>query len=272
MTDINYLYIPDSSQQIIETELRVLQEMEESLIKCRQISVNGNSRLIFDTDRYTSITSVLNRANADIYLEKIIRVLISIKDQGFMGYGRVVLDPDKVYVDTLDQSVRLLYIPVYDSVDGKETESDFVGILQGLLQKNEIISSSKNAKKFLKASKQGGISLQGLYDQMFLNNSIKLVSKKHGIVFDIDQDSFAIGKEDRICQGLIADNPAVSRIHCLITKVQGHMYIQDMGSVNGTFLNKNSLMANKRYEFFESDQIRIADVDFQVVQGGDLND
>ncbi len=57
---------------------------------------------------------------------------------------------------------------------------------------------------------------------------------------EISNNDFVIGK-DKSADAVIAFNPAISRRHCKITYENEQYYLQDMGSSNGTFLNKKPI-------------------------------
>lgn len=53
--------------------------------------------------------------------------------------------------------------------------------------------------------------------------------------------------------------PKISREHCRIELVEGHFYISDMGSTNGTYLNGKPVLRKER--IFSGDVIGIGDED-----------
>jgi predicted component of type VI protein secretion system len=60
------------------------------------------------------------------------------------------------------------------------------------------------------------------------------------------------------CTAVISD-PSVSRVHASITQRAGTMFIQDMGSKNGTFLNGSRIGSNP-VPLQVGDGVRIGDV------------
>jgi len=57
--------------------------------------------------------------------------------------------------------------------------------------------------------------------------------------FPIIQSRTIIGRESNRSD-VIIDDPTVSAIHCVITFERGNFYLQDLGSLNGTYVNPTS--------------------------------
>jgi len=72
-----------------------------------------------------------------------------------------------------------------------------------------------------------------------------------------DIDLFALGVEDA---------RTASRRHCRIFMRENQFYIEDMGSMNGTFLNGTPLTPSTPYQLLEGDQIVAGRVVFNFVR------
>lgn len=57
----------------------------------------------------------------------------------------------------------------------------------------------------------------------------------------------------------VYSGPKISREHCRIELIEGHFYISDMGSTNGTYLNGKPVKRKER--LFAGDVIGIGDTD-----------
>lgn len=72
--------------------------------------------------------------------------------------------------------------------------------------------------------------------------------------FVLEEDSFLIGKDTKIANGvLVADT--VSRIHARIYRQEGHYYIEDLNSTNGTYLNGQELFYRQPAKLEAMDRI-----------------
>ena len=57
---------------------------------------------------------------------------------------------------------------------------------------------------------------------------------------------------------------AVSRVHASIEQRAGNWYLKDMNSRNGTWVNEQELYGEEEQELINGDQIRFADLIYQV--------
>lgn len=80
----------------------------------------------------------------------------------------------------------------------------------------------------------------------------------------VTSSEYLIGKNPSMVNGAVTHNPAISRVHCKITYMNGRYYITDMGSANGTYLNQIRLNSNDTMELHSGDTIRLANSDFIV--------
>lgn len=93
-------------------------------------------------------------------------------------------------------------------------------------------------------------------------SDISLIILETGEYKTIDKPSFTIGKSD-LCD-LILDEHYLSRRHALITRDNSSWYIEDLGSTNGTYVNKVKVKDGKRTRLLSGDTIKLANVKMQV--------
>jgi pSer/pThr/pTyr-binding forkhead associated (FHA) protein len=110
---------------------------------------------------------------------------------------------------------------ILDPILGSEQEID--------VESSEVITSLQSGKALL-------LSLDSL-SQRFL----------------IDSELEYIGREPTV--GIFLNDHSVSRKHAEITKRQDKWYIEDVGSLNGTYVNQN--MIEKQVEIKSGDSIQI---------------
>lgn len=72
-----------------------------------------------------------------------------------------------------------------------------------------------------------------------------------------------VGKE-RMQVDIILPSEAVSRVHAEFVEEEGTLYVQDLGSTNGTYLNAKRLSGYQKTEVHEGDELRIADLVYLV--------
>lgn len=89
-----------------------------------------------------------------------------------------------------------------------------------------------------------------------------LLRRKNGENHVIDKNKYTIGKDSLHVDLCIKDNCAISRQHAVVEARDGVMYITDLGSTNGTFLNGKRLAQGQANELHYGDTILIADEEF----------
>lgn len=89
-----------------------------------------------------------------------------------------------------------------------------------------------------------------------------LLRRKNGENHVIDKTKYTIGKDSLHVDLCIKDNCAISRQHAVVEAKDGAMYITDLGSTNGTFLNGKRLAQGQANELHYGDTILIADEEF----------
>lgn len=80
----------------------------------------------------------------------------------------------------------------------------------------------------------------------------------------VSKGEFIIGKKEELCDFAILFNPAISRQHAKIISSNGRVYIEDLGSANGTFLNEARLAPNSREALNVGDKLKFANSNFLV--------
>ena len=67
------------------------------------------------------------------------------------------------------------------------------------------------------------------------------IRTRTGERIDLDKAEFKIGHKASDVDYVISDNPAISRVHCVITKNNGVCFVRDNHSTNGTYINGDRL-------------------------------
>ncbi len=84
-------------------------------------------------------------------------------------------------------------------------------------------------------------------------------------VLSIDRDSFTIGRSTQ--SQIVVDSGAASRQHARLSRVPGGWWIQDLGSLNGTYVNDVRV---ERGTIAHGDRVQIGDVFFKHLSGSDV--
>lgn len=117
-----------------------------------------------------------------------------------------------------------------------------------------------------------GVTLYGILSidkgskKSFSAGTLTLVSLnlEPKVKFHVNKSEFVLGRQEGVADGVILNHRTVGRRHCLITQARGQYYIQDLNSVNGTFVNNRRLMGNHKTKINKGDLIRLSRVEFVV--------
>lgn len=90
-----------------------------------------------------------------------------------------------------------------------------------------------------------------------------LVEKKHGkeFVHKLEAFPFTIGKMKDLVDLPLSDY-SVSRMHARIFEEDGYLYVTDLGSTNGTYLNGISINQEEKLQLETGDELRVGKVEF----------
>ncbi|MCH2212147.1 MAG: FHA domain-containing protein [Fuerstiella sp.] len=88
----------------------------------------------------------------------------------------------------------------------------------------------------------------------------QLLPVNGGAPVTLDRPVTVVGRSARLCD-LPLKNTAVSKIHCILVKTDGLIYMRDLGSTNGTRVNGQRVL---RGALLPGDQISFSGSAFQV--------
>jgi len=91
----------------------------------------------------------------------------------------------------------------------------------------------------------------------------QLIPVDGGKPIDIDQDVTLVGRMEGACD-LLIDQSSVSKLHCLIVKTDGLLFVRDLGSTNGTKVNGQRVT---RGALLPGDELAFASAIFRIRLG-----
>lgn len=89
---------------------------------------------------------------------------------------------------------------------------------------------------------------------------VRLVPLDGGRSIELAQDLTLVGRQEG-CD-LMLDHKSVSKIHCVLVKGDGIVFLRDLGSTNGTRVNGQRV---RRAALMSEDQISIAKYGFRII-------
>ena len=93
----------------------------------------------------------------------------------------------------------------------------------------------------------------------------QLQSVKGDQTIRISRDLTVVGRRPEICD-LVIPSDSISKIHCVIAKTDGLLFVRDLGSTNGTRVNGQRIT---RGAVLPGDELAFASVKFKVHLGPD---
>ncbi|RMG37175.1 MAG: FHA domain-containing protein [Planctomycetota bacterium] len=93
----------------------------------------------------------------------------------------------------------------------------------------------------------------------------KLISLDNGRAIPITNDITIVGRKRGVCD-ICLDSNSVSKLHCLIVKTDGLLFVRDLGSTNGTKVNGQKIT---RGALLPGDELAFASARFKVFLGPD---
>lgn len=282
----NIALLLTDNDDFLPTEYKMIQGQKEvSLAKCTQVIFNGKIQLFYLTDTYSPLTELLGRLNGsqfEMVICNLISSVVKINQNGFLSILKLDIDFDHIMVDEKTLECTLLYYPVkevlyrtgFEFDDALEKQiSDSVSrysalasvkinqILKLLSDKTESLEDVHNYLRAEKAAASAVLPRDERYEQTMI---LKAVNAPSQFEMEINKDEFVIGKSRNGTDGMIPFNKAVSRIHCKVCRTTGGYTIVDLGSANGTFLNRQRLTPNQPYPLKRGDSLRISNSEFIV--------
>ncbi|MAG92492.1 MAG: hypothetical protein CMJ48_01900 [Planctomycetaceae bacterium] len=91
----------------------------------------------------------------------------------------------------------------------------------------------------------------------------QLIPIDGGRPLDLVKDVTVVGRKRGICD-LLVENSSVSKLHCVIVKTDGLLFIRDLGSTNGTKVNGQRVT---RGALLPGDELAFAKARFRVHLG-----
>lgn len=98
---------------------------------------------------------------------------------------------------------------------------------------------------------------------------LKLLNRRENLSFKIDEAytldrSLSIGREDR--NGIVLGDPFLSKRHAQFTVKDGKVFLEDLKSRNGTFVNGNRLKNEEVIALSDGDKIKMGNIEFLFIK------
>lgn len=264
-----------------QTAYKILQnQAEHTFIPCYKSMWNGKVRLSYPIGSYHS----LYRYNGQLLPEHIIEIITEIckhvdsfKMNGLIQPETIDLSYDSIFLDEA-LSVHMICVPLAIS-STPETQVSFELAVkellceiiekaqcqqdEGLLLLYQDCKDSKNTSEHIFLNlKMKKYSSAGPMDNS--RAGIQLCGITNGQNIWIDMEECILGKSPEYAHKVIEGSSSVSRKHCRICWRNGQFFIEDMGSLNHTYVNGILVKNGECIPLQTGDMIQIADLEYEV--------
>ena len=288
----NFLYILNDSNDFFATGYRMMQNQNNmSFVRCMKLLYNGKLALYYDTRAcrpFENLLPILNSSSFLNLVSNLLRSVLEVKNNGLLSCQNIDLAFEKFYVNGRNLTVCLIYTPWQ-----KHLFADYAGFDMQLrtslteaihrypaLQSPATASLERNlSDPSLSLSSLSGyvrgsggtppVSESNIPSRRVENpiQQLRLIALRTPTQFElvVDRDEYIIGRKADAVHGVIPFNGAIGRVHCKITRSGFGYRIEDLGSANGTYVNRQRLLPHKPVAIKNGDLIRLANSDFQVL-------
>lgn len=276
-----------------EIGCRILeQEHMDQMLPYKRIQQNGREKLIFQAegDHIVRLMDEMPKFGEDrrvdllyemIYLNK------KVEENGFLKKECIWYKYDNIYYDRDKDCIMTAVLPI----TGELRYADDTGWYDRFEETVEHIVSgvpdekAAYARKVVQMLRAGKMSLEealgetgricrkasgdtGVDAHSGQSAVLKLLYSGKGgrYEFLVSDDDFLIGRNEEHADGVIplALSRAVSRKHCLITRMNQKYFVQDLESVNHTLVNGIMVPPYELMELENNDILSVGDIEFRV--------
>ncbi len=295
----NFAYILTDNTDFLPTEYKVLHSQNDAVfVKCIRLLYNGKIQFYYRTAGYRSLAALIPALDAEKFLTVVSGILsdvIHIKSIGFLSCRNVDISFERIYVDVSTCRVRMIYLPVRDGFFADEAafENQLRTALIRLASEHSVLNSP-GTKRLVSDLSDGLLSLEALAGRI-RGGAIAMPERETGpantrggsqktgissapgrmrlialntsetVILHVNKDSYVIGKKPSAVDGVVSFNNMISRVHCRIIRNGSRYIVEDLGSANGTWVNRVRLMNNQKMPIQNGDILRLANSDFQVL-------
>ena len=93
-----------------------------------------------------------------------------------------------------------------------------------------------------------------------------LKREKTNEIIKITKSPFKIGRSNNVVDYVITDNKSISRSHATLIIKNDVCYIIDNGSLNGTYINGNSIVPDEEKSLKNGDRIKLYNEQFTYLK------
>lgn len=252
-----------------------------NILTGKKVSLRGKEKYKVSTKEYVALTEALPQLSTEQIIKLIHDIFFAIKkieDGNLISKCGLWCKYEHLFYDEKTDEIKFVVIPVSedpvykDELSFDERLKECVNFIAGYLPfnyKTSILEKMDSAKDLIAYAKE---IIYPKYETTLLKENIKK-SRKLSLIYLKDKDmvdflmeksELTIGKtgEDVDCKFPLSE--AVSRLHCKIIKQKENFFIQDLDSLNHTYVNGEYVPPFELMELSDRDLITLGDVELRV--------
>ncbi|MDE7322957.1 MAG: FHA domain-containing protein [Lachnospiraceae bacterium] len=276
-----------------EIGCRILeQEHMDQMLPYRRSQQNGREKLIFQAEGENTVRLIneipkFGEARLVDLLYEMIYLNKKVEENGFLKKECIWYKYDNIYFNRDKDCFMVAVLPITgefryaDDTGWYDQFEDTVKNIVSFLPPEK----AEYAKKIVRLLKSGKVQMEealaeigyigckisgytgvdsGLGQKVMLK--LLYIGKSGRLEFLVGDNDFLIGRNPEAVDGVITleMSKAVSRKHCLITKMNQKYFVQDLESVNHTLVNGIMIPPYELMELENNDILSVGDIEFRV--------
>lgn len=258
------------------------------MLPFKRMEQNGKEKLLFQISKFIPLSEmvpILGQNEIIDVLYAMIFMTQKVEENGFLKKECIWCKYEHIYYDEASKKPLFAVLPIskeFRYADGMDWNNRFLDAITHVasflppVKFNRVLNlvslwrtEQMDCEAVLEAINELGSGMSG----MLVDRTVEEPEKKLSLVysgregtyqFDVSGEEFVIGKNPDVVDGAIQLSDAMSRKHCKIIKQSNRFFVQDLGSVNHTFVNGEYIPPFELMELNQSDILTLADIDLRV--------
>lgn len=258
------------------------------MLPFKRMEQSGKEKLLFQISKFIPLSEmvpILGQNEIIDILYAMIFMTQKVEENGFLKKECIWCKYEHIYYDEASKKPLFAVLPIskeFRYADGMDWNNRFLDAITHVasflppVKFNRVLNlvslwrtEQMDCEAVLEAINELGSGMSG----MLVDRTVEEPEKKLSLVysgregtyqFDVSGEEFVIGKNPDVVDGAIQLSDAMSRKHCKIIKQSNRFFVQDLGSVNHTFVNGEYIPPFELMELNQSDILTLADIDLRV--------
>ncbi len=276
----NFAYILSKNEDFLPVEYKVLvSKAGDGFVSCVKMLFNGHIQLYYLTENLRPLQNVVPSMNESSFLlmvGNLLGAVVDARSNGFLSCQNIEVSFEKIFIDPSTLKVSLVYLPLaahlhsdYDAFEN-ELRTGLIRLIDDMPQFDSLACI-----RLRLALSNGTMHLEDVIREITKpapepskpakTGKLVALNRQSSPEILLTREETLIGKNPYMVDAVVDFNPAISRLHCKVTREGDLWQLTDMGSANGTYLNGTRLTPREPCKIANDDIIRLATSEFRFV-------